>query len=105
MYHQDNNSSASKTSVTEFCRATCRRILDQLQRIKNSIQTEFSAQRRIDAHLVRLALNEAEAEAWQTGFPQLVFPVLAQEKASAVANWSSRQEQIRHSGPSLAFAA
>lgn len=55
--------------------------------------------------VLRLALNEAESIAWQTGFPQLVFPVLAKEKAEAVAAWSRRQNSIRHDDPCVAFAA
>jgi len=33
------------------------------------------------------ALNEAEAAAWQTMFPHLVFPALATEKVQAAIAW------------------
>lgn len=45
--------------------------------------------------LLDLALNEAEALAWQTPFPHLFFPTLAEEKARAVTEWRARQEAIR----------
>jgi hypothetical protein len=44
--------------------------------------------------LLELAMNEAEALAWQTDFPQLFFPTLAAEKAGAVAGWHARQRRL-----------
>jgi len=51
-------------------------------------------------HLLELALNEAEALAAQTGYPHLVFPVLAAEKVRSVAAWDARQQRVRrkHTG-------
>jgi hypothetical protein len=37
--------------------------------------------------LLRVALNEAEALAWETEYPQLVFPTLAEEKIEAMSAW------------------
>jgi hypothetical protein len=34
-----------------------------------------------------VALNEAEALAWETEYPQLVFPTLAEEKIAAISSW------------------
>lgn len=56
-------------------------------------------------HLLHLALNEAEALAWQTGFPRLVFPALAAEKIAAIHDWARKQEQVRLRGQSLSLAA
>jgi hypothetical protein len=58
------------------------------------IEREFSSLRQRQPRLLRQALNEAEAIAWQTGFPQLVFPTLALEKAHAVATWENRQRTM-----------
>jgi hypothetical protein len=44
--------------------------------------------------LARLALNEAEALAWQTGVPHLVFPELADEKIRELAAWRERQMAV-----------
>jgi hypothetical protein len=46
-------------------------------------------------HFIRLALNEAEGIAQQTGFPGLFFPALATEKVTAAATWILNQEIIR----------
>jgi hypothetical protein len=54
--------------------------------------------------MLRLAFDEAEALAWQTGFPHLWFPVLAQEKAESIARWDWRQNRIRQTAPMLSFA-
>ena len=68
--------------------------LDAIANVRALVEREFSMLRQREPHLLRQALNEAEAIAWQTGFPQLVFPSLALEKAGAVATWESRQRTI-----------
>ena len=55
--------------------------------------------------MLRLALNEAEAIAWQTEYPHLIFPTLAQEKAEEVAAWQEHALAIRESLVQSAFAA
>src|SRR5882672_9020192 len=77
------------------CVGTCQKLVAQIQKTKNTIFTEFRATRAAHEQLLRLALNEAEALAWQTEFPQLVFPTLALEKAEAVAAWEARQRSLR----------
>src|SRR6266545_3210644 len=57
-------------------------------------EREFARLRERQPRLLQHALNEAESIAWQTGFPQLVFPLLALEKASAVAAWEVRQQRM-----------
>lgn len=44
---------------------------------------------------MQLAVNEAEAAAYQTGVPDLVFLTLAEEKLDAVSAWLDRQEKVR----------
>ena len=66
---------------------------------------EFAHLRDARGHLVKLALNEAEALAMQTSFPHLVFPTLAQEKVSAVAVWHQRQAALQRNESMQAFAA
>jgi hypothetical protein len=46
-------------------------------------------------HLLRLAVNEAEALAWQTDYPHLIFPTLAVEKVQAVTAWDAQQQALR----------
>jgi len=77
------------------CVASCRKLLAQIENVREQVVAEFRD--RLDEHkpVLDLALNEAEALAWQSGFPQLFFPVLATEKASAVAGWHVRQQSLR----------
>ena len=46
----------------------------------------------LDSHgnLFQLALNEAEALAWQTDYPHLFFPTLAMERVQAVVGMARR---------------
>jgi hypothetical protein len=50
-------------------------------------------------------LNEAEALAWQTSYPHLLFPELAVEKVQAVAAWQTRQESVQRHHTLFAEAA
>jgi hypothetical protein len=54
--------------------------------------------------LVRHARNEAEAIAWTTEVPQLVLPVLFEEKLLALRRWQTRQNRLLGSD-STSFAA
>lgn len=78
---------------------------ERLQQLRERVEAEFTQLRDTRGHLVKLALNEAEALALQTSFPHLVFPALAQEKVGAVAVWHRRQAALRGSEAMLAFAA
>jgi hypothetical protein len=82
-----------------------RNIQAAMSAARGKIERQFAALRAQQAHVLELALNEAEALAWETGFPQLVFPTLAMEKVSAVATWHSRQKSICRNEPALAFVA
>jgi cation diffusion facilitator CzcD-associated flavoprotein CzcO len=87
------------------CVASCRKLLAQIENVKAQVVAEFRG--RLDEHqrLLNLALNEAEALAWQTGFPHLIFPTLATEKARAVTGWHLRQQSLRQRAPRLLAAA
>lgn len=83
------------TQITNACITSCRNLVKQIERVKSAIAREFSAVVAEQAHVMELAMNEAEALAWQSGVPQLVFPALAMEKARAVAKWHERQASMR----------
>ena len=87
-------------NLTQVCLASCRKLLAQIEQTKDAIVAEFRESVGASEHLLHLAVNEAEALAWQTEFPHLVFPTLATEKAQAVAAWQSRQMAINRD-PSL----
>jgi len=78
---------------------------DTILTVRAKIERDSSALIEQQPRLFRLALNEAEALAWQSGFPELIFPILAQEKAVKVATWHERQQSVRQAKPLHAFAA
>src|SRR5579871_4457697 len=88
-------------SLAHFCLASCRKVIAQIERVKAGVLSEWRQKIEAHEHMLELALNEAEALAWQSGFPQLLFPVLAAEKAEAVTTWHARQESLRQYGLSL----
>jgi hypothetical protein len=93
-----------ETNFSERCVASCRKLLSQLENVKAQVVAEFRDRVQEHQHLLELAVNEAEALAWQTEFPQLFFPTLATEKARAVSRWHSRQQLVRrNTAPAFAI--
>ena len=84
-------------NFADICLNSCRRLLDRIANVKRAILDEFHDTVDAQNRMLRLAVNEAEALAWETDYPELVFPTLAQEKASEVSSWQARQRQIRGS--------
>jgi len=97
-------SESQTLSFSRVCLASSQELAAQIQAAKDAVVAEVRELGRGHERLLQLALTEAEALAWDTGFPQLFFPALAQEKARSVAAWSQRQQWIRNE-PVLAFAA
>ncbi|MGA3285564.1 MAG: hypothetical protein ABSD57_14040 [Verrucomicrobiota bacterium] len=100
-----NGSRGNGGSPWKVCRGLCRKIRAQIAGVKEAIFAESSRAFPAPERLVRLALNEAEAAAWQTKYPHLLFPALATEKVQAVAAWNIRQQSVRQSSPVIALAA
>lgn len=92
-------------SPRTVCFASCRKLNSQVSELKQSIVDEFQARMPGNTHLIEVAVNEAEALAWQTAHPHLFFPALAREKATAATRWAARQELIRHNSFTRALAA
>jgi hypothetical protein len=76
----------------------------QVASIKNGLVREFGMAIGGNGNLLRSALNEAEAIAWQTPYPHLLFPVLAEEKASAVSLWAARQRSVHRASRVMSLA-
>ena len=79
--------------------------VDALATARAALEQEFSWLGVEQPRVLELALNEAEAVAWETGFPELLFPALAEEKVAEVAEWHARQQRVQRVAPMLAFAA
>jgi hypothetical protein len=84
--------------------ALCRRALALTQGLKDRILSGFRGEREEQQHLVRLALNEAAALAWETDYPHLLFPALAAEKVQTVTDWQRHQQWIQQTEPRLAYS-
>jgi hypothetical protein len=87
-------------------RATCARCyqgaLRRLSTVKVKVEHEFGQDMGGYEPLLKAAINEAEAVAWQTPYPHLFFPVLAEEKAAEARQWAGHQRAIReHTIPEL----
>ena len=100
------NSSETKRKRAERCiQATRSRDLAvQVASIKNGLIREFGIALGGHREVLKSALNEAEAIAWQTPYPHLVFPVLAEEKAVAVNRWAARQRNVTRISREISLA-
>lgn len=86
---------ATATTFTQACLGSCQKALAQVARVKAALFAEARAALAAPERVLQLALNEAEAQAWQTDYPHLVFPVLAAEKVQGVTHWARRQGAMR----------
>jgi len=91
---QPNENSNHERSLGKVCVECGRQVLAQIGRSKDAIFTEARNTLKVQDRLLRQALNEAEALAWQTLYPHLVFPTLAAEKVQSVAAWESHQRSL-----------
>ena len=67
--------------------ASGQKMIMGIEEAKRSLAVAY--QFGLPERLFRVALNEAEALAWETEYPQLVFPALAEEKIEAISSWYS----------------
>jgi hypothetical protein len=82
-------------SLKQACLGACGKIAAHVSRAKDAIFAESRQLLGAPERMLKLALNEAEAVAWQTDYPHLFFPELALEKVQAVATWNRRQSAVR----------
>jgi hypothetical protein len=80
------------------------KVREQIARSRKVLLAESAVGPEPEQHMLRLALNEAESLAWQTRYPDLVFPVLAAEKLQALTDWKQRQDFVWQSSPMLSLA-
>jgi hypothetical protein len=95
------------TTVQSFasaCFASCQKLAAQVDRVRESFLAEFRDTFASNGQLLNHVINEADALAWQTDYPQLFFPTLALEKVQAAASWKARQEQLFRRAPAYALA-
>jgi hypothetical protein len=88
------NANTKYDAVSSACLSMCRKIKSQIAKSKVAVLTQFRGLVAEHERVLLLALGEAEALAWQTRFPQLVFPDLAEEKARSVVRWVAAQHRV-----------
>lgn len=82
-------------TAANVCVGSCQKLAAQIGLAKQNLLAEVRGTLEVPERLFRLAVNEAEALAWQTEYPHLVFPALAAEKVRATTRWGVRQEFLR----------
>ncbi len=100
-----NNQAGFGANLKKACAACYQRITAGIKAAKESIFVESAKRVQGDERLLRLALNEAEATAFQTLYPHLVFPTLAMENVQAVVDWHQHQRNLNPAARALAWAA
>lgn len=77
-----------------------------VEMVRREMEREFPVLRQEQRHVFGLALKEAEALAWNTPVPLLVFPLLAYEKLKLLDRWNRRQKRVKEmQGEQIALAA
>jgi len=106
MKSNDGSSQNQNTlsQIKSACATACRNLVSQMNHAREAVLAEFRDGFHIPEHMVKLALNEAEALAWETKYPQLVFADLATEKAQALLAWQRHQEETLNQGGVSALA-
>jgi predicted secreted hydrolase len=99
--HPKQNVTVEK-NITDRCVQSYKKFIVEIERAKNKIADEFRETVTAHQNLFQLALQEAEALAWETEYPQLVFASLAVEKGQGIAAEPARRQTLRH--PRLIFA-
>jgi hypothetical protein len=77
--------SGSARIVPDLWIASSEKLIVGIEQAKRELAAEH--QFALPERLFRVALSEAEALAWETEYPQLVFPSLAEEKIEAISAW------------------
>jgi hypothetical protein len=92
---QEANKSGLVAGFKQACLKSCDKVIARIKEAKAAILTEAQGRAQASDLMLRLAVAEAEAIAWQTSVPHLIFPTLAMERVQAVSNWSDRQQSVR----------
>ena len=90
-------------ALGQACLKSCKRLLARISRARDAIFAEARDTLMVRDPMLRLALNEAEALAWQTLYPHLFFPALATEKVQEAAAWDHWQRLLTN-GPGRSFS-
>ena len=65
-----------------FPAAACRKFLRAISDLREKLESRYAPSQPHAAELFRASFAEAEALAWETRFPHLFLPLLAEEKVN-----------------------
>lgn len=82
--------------------ASGQKLILGIQQAKSNLIAQFREKLELPQRLLNVALNEAEALAWETEYPQLVFPTLAEEKITTISDWWHGRKKSLESGYAMA---
>jgi len=105
MPKENSGSRQTARAFKKQCVACCKRAAAQINKLKETIFAEARDALRIHDQMLRLVLNEAEALAWETQYPHLLFPALATEKVQALRNWAAHQRAVKRADPAAVLFA
>jgi hypothetical protein len=91
-------------AAVNICSECYQKLAARIEQVKANLLAEPYGTAGASKRLLRLALGEAEALAWQTGYPHLLFPALAAEKIQAATEWNARQKLLRLKNSVLAMS-
>ena len=98
------NLTTDKT-LKDTCQELCAKLVQQIGQAKNNLVAEFQDAFATQEQLLHLAIVEADALAWETDYPHLLFPALATEKIERAAHWQTRQQFLLQNHSPYALAA
>jgi hypothetical protein len=104
-FESKNSSNSPVQAHAALSETVGSRLSNQIESVKRRVFNEFQGVLSANEQLLRLALFEADVLARQTGIPELVFPLLATEKAQSAARWQFRQKYLLRNSPGYALAA
>jgi hypothetical protein len=99
--NEGGENTGASSPFTNACRECYQKVVAQIRAAKDAILAESRDLLGIQEQVLKLVLNEAEALAWQTLYPHLVFPELATEKVRAIDGWSRHQRSVRRTGSDI----
>ena len=98
------NTGNAVAAMASACVECSQKLAAKIEKARRNVLVELRETALVPESLFRLAVNEAEALAWETDYPHLLFPALAAEKIQAIAGWGAHQEWIRRKNSALAVS-
>lgn len=104
-FNQHSPAALGLRKLQQVCAPCYQAVLNHISTVRSRIEEAFSRTLHGHERLLQSALAEAEALAFQTAYPHLLFPTLAEEKAAGVQQWAEHQRDVYAREHVRSFAA